>query len=103
MTRVLIRALKGETDLEPLTPGFQDEGGRGPLRAYYDAQVAGGGWPGLPPTDYASIIARLNKVGVGGLDNKLSDAENERLFVTRDPIEMVALVLQGLRRQLTAP
>ncbi len=102
MTRVLIRALKGETGLKQLTPEFQDEGGRGPLRAYYDAQAAEGALPGMLPTDYASVVARLNNVGVGGLDNGLSDAENERLFFTRDPIEMVALVLQGLRKRLTA-
>lgn len=35
--------------------------------------------------------------GVAGLKNGLSDQDNRRLFVTRSPLEQVALVLRGLR------
>ena len=39
----------------------------------------------------------VNNMGV--LNNGLSDDENERLFVTTNVTEIIALVLKGLRSQ----
>jgi hypothetical protein len=44
------------------------------------------------------VAAKLRKFGVDGLCNGLDIRENERLFITEDVPEMVALVLRGLHR-----
>ena len=40
----------------------------------------------------------LREAAIQGLNNGLSEAENERLFVTDDVDEVVALLLRGLRQ-----
>jgi hypothetical protein len=104
MTRVLIRALRGESPDE-LTQGFQDEDGkRTLLREYYMLQAGTKGYEDVPPIDLAERLGRLHKLGKQGwervLNNGLSDGENERLFATRDLTEMIALILKGLRAKL---
>lgn len=94
MARVLIRALQGETPAE-LTQAFQDDDGRRTAaREYYEARVG--------PVDLPGRVAALQRLGVDGLRNGLGREENERLFVTRDPTEMIALVLTGLRVSLAS-
>jgi hypothetical protein len=104
MTRVLIRALRGESP-EELTQDFQDEDGkRTLLREYYMLRAGQKGYEGVPPIDLAQRLGRLQALGKQGwqrvLNNGLSDEENERLFGTRDLTEMIALVLKGLRAKL---
>jgi hypothetical protein len=98
MTGVIIRALRGERP-EELSQAFQDGAGgeRKVIREYHDQQVATGRYPGLAKIDFPSIVARLNGLGLDSLKNNgLSPEENERLMATRDPVEMVSLVLYGL-------
>jgi hypothetical protein len=52
--------------------------------------------PGAERVDYASFTAELEHIGIAGLKNGLTPQENERLFVTTQLPEMVALVLRGL-------
>lgn len=100
MTRVLIEALQGKWPAA-LTQAFQDDGGkRRPLREYYEARVGTPGYEKVQPIDLPGRLAKLQAMGVRGLDNGLTDEENERLFVTRDFTEMIALVLKGLRAKL---
>ena len=46
---------------------------------------------------FEEVAAFFEQRGVAGLKNGLSEEENRRLFVTRSPLEQVALVLRGLR------
>jgi SLOG cluster2 len=52
--------------------------------------------PGAERIDYASFTAELERIGVAGLNNGLTPQENERLFLTTQLPEMIALVLRGL-------
>lgn len=51
--------------------------------------------------DYQEIVKRLNKQGVAhedyGLNNGLSRFENERLFHSKNDIEILSLILKGLK------
>ena len=88
--RVLAEALQGKRPIE-LTLDFQKQD---PAYAgfldYYNEQE--------PPIDYEAITDFFNQAGPGGLRNGLSDEENQRLFITRDVLEMATLVLRGLNR-----
>jgi hypothetical protein len=113
MTAVLVRALQGERP-EELTTVFQDESGKRKTvresinealaeRSFVDGgekSLAGSVDDGHPimatPTDFDALVARLNDGGVGALRNGLDEEQNQRLFVTRDPVEAIALVLRGL-------
>lgn len=98
MTRVIIRALLGESPAE-LTHAFQEDGGkRAALMAYYQAQVLSGDWPDLEPLDYPGLVKRLNMMGISSLNNGLTTDENTRLFWSRDLLEIISLVLLGLNR-----
>ncbi len=89
-TQLLIDVLRGQPAPAVFTAEFQDEEGkRAPLREYYERLAGSVDWP--------RRIERIRKLGVRGLDNGLTVAENERLFVTRNLPEMMALVLKGLR------
>ena len=89
-TRLLIDVLRGAPDPVELSAEFQDEGGkRAPLRAYYESRAGAVDWPGR--------LQRVRKLGVAGLKNGLTRADNERLFETRNLAEMIALVLKGLK------
>jgi SLOG cluster2 len=50
--------------------------------------------------DYAVIVQKFYEKGVSGLSavNGLSDWENQRLFCTPHPQEMIFLILRGLKR-----
>jgi hypothetical protein len=92
-TQLLIDVLRGNPTPAPFSAAFQDDGGkRAPLREYYEKREGSIDWRGR--------IERIQKLGVRGLDNGLTEAENERLFVTRNLTEMMALVLKGLRIRL---
>ncbi|WP_437854500.1 hypothetical protein [Sorangium sp. So ce363] len=100
MARALIEALHDKNPAA-LTQAFQDENGtRALLREYYTSRAGTAGFEDVPPIDLPGRVGRLNALGVRGLDNGLTDEENERLFVTRDTTEMIALVLKGLRTKL---
>lgn len=103
MTGVLLRAMRGERP-EELTATFQDEGGRGPIRVYHDAQVETGAWAriGLEKADYDGLVTRIRASRDRARDNGLSAEENDRLAVSRDPIEITSLLLRGLRNKLGA-
>lgn len=102
MARVLIDGLHGK-DPAVLGQVFQDENGkRAPIREYFEARAGTPGFEGVAPIDWPGRLARLKKLGVAGLDNGLTEEENERLFVTRDLTEMIALVLGGLRTKLAS-
>ena len=47
--------------------------------------------------NFKALDIFVNNMGV--LNNGLSDDENERLFVTTNVTEIIALVLKGLRSQ----
>jgi hypothetical protein len=98
MTRVIIQAMLGERPVA-LTRAFQEGSGtRVALMGYYERQLATGGWPRLPDLDYDAIVDKLRAIGPDGLCNGLARDENERLFWSRDLVEISALVLTGLRR-----
>lgn len=102
MTRVIIRALRGE-EPEELTEAFQDAGGRQVFREFYDAEIVGRVLPEETKVDYRLVVERLRAIGVTGLrNNGLKDEENERLFEATDPVEIVGLVLEGLGRGAAA-
>jgi hypothetical protein len=99
-TGAIIRALKGETPAE-FTTAFQDEGGRRTaLREYYEARVGQPGFEHVRPLDWPGWLKQLHALGVSGLDNGLTEDENERLFVSRDLTEVIALIVKGLRSKL---
>ena len=50
------------------------------------------------PIDYAALTGEFEKAGMAGLNNGLTDEENERLFTTTRLPAMIALVLRGLSR-----
>lgn len=103
MTRVIGRALLGESPPE-LTRAFQEDGGeRTALMDYFDHEVASGAWAGLEPLDFDALVRRLNGMGIASLANGLTDAENLRLFWSKDILEITSLVLTGLRRCFGAP
>jgi hypothetical protein len=88
-TQQIIRALKGEAALA-LTKAFQEQDSQyAELIAYY-------GKKGLEPIDYPRVCEYLAKKGVAGLNNGLSDADNEILFNTPFTTQMIYLVLKGL-------
>jgi hypothetical protein len=48
--------------------------------------------------DYSKLTDFFNAKGIAGLNNHLSEDENQRLFVTPHVAEMIALTLKGLVR-----
>ena len=50
--------------------------------------------------DYAEVVSFLNRTGVAGLNNGLSQEENEVLFSSINVLEIVGLVLKGLSRNI---
>jgi hypothetical protein len=89
-TSAVIRALGGETPAE-LTSELQFASD--PYRelvAYCNSRS------GEPPIDYQAVCREFGESGVAGLHNGLTAAENERLFVTGDPDELIDLLLKGL-------
>jgi hypothetical protein len=86
--QLLIDLLHGKTPAE-FSESFQDaDGQRKPVREYYEQHSGAIDWGGR--------LERIRQVGVAGLANGLSFAENERLFTTRSDTEILALILKGL-------
>lgn len=101
-TRVIIRALKGESPVE-FTMAFQDDSGkRTALREYYEARVGEPGFESVRPIAWTEWLKEIHQLGVRGLDNGLTRDENERLFVSRDLTEVIALISKGLRSKLSS-
>lgn len=90
-TREVVRALKGE-NAPTLSQSFQEQSASyAALADYYRKN-------GPEPIDYAKICAFLSKKGVAGLQNGLSDSDNEVLFSTPYITEIIYLVLKGLSK-----
>lgn len=96
--RSIIEALKGNSP-DAFTEGFQS---RDPLFAAlvhrYHTDAAAGK---TSPIDYAGELQFLQSQGVAGLDNGLTDDENEVLFTSKNLPEIVHLLLKGLTKRLT--
>jgi len=52
----------------------------------------------LEPIDYERVVREFNAVGIKGLNNGLTDEENNILFRTQNREQAVVLVLRGLSR-----
>ncbi len=97
-TRLLIRTLLGDDPIE-LSDAFQRDGGRrSPIFAAWNAVAARR--PELRRVDFTALVSDLHDLGVGCLDNGLTEEENGRLFWSGDPFEITALILTGLERRL---
>ncbi len=94
----VIQALCGETP-KMLTHDFQSEtpAAREAI-AIYNAQLRSDDGQ----IDYPALVSEFQRIGIDGLNNGLSEAENRRLISSAHLPEMVALVLRGLSR-LGAP
>ena len=86
--RLVAEALRGELPQE-LTSDFQRE---------HTPDYDGLGPAGNASAVLASVVERLQRAGLPGLQNGLEDDENARLMDTDDADEVVALVLRGVRR-----
>jgi hypothetical protein len=92
-TRVIIDAIQGRQPSE-LTEKYQTEGTE---QAGYKQFLAD-----QKPrahaiqVNYPTMVERLNAVGISGLNNGLSEQENEELFTTPHVLVIVTLVLKGL-------
>ncbi len=96
-TRAVVDALKGNSP-EAFTEAFQSAN---PLFAgmatRYRTDAADGKTSQI---DYAAELRFLQSTGVGGLNNGLTDGENEILFVSKNLPEVVYLLLKGLSQRL---
>lgn len=63
----------------------------------YDELLRAAGERGIAP-DFAAVVRLLASVGMAGLRNGLTEADNRRLAVTDDAEEVTALVLRGLHQ-----
>lgn len=52
------------------------------------------------PIDYTAIFNEISSCGISGLNNGLSEDENQILFHSTNVLEIVALVLKGLNNKL---
>ena len=98
-TRLIVDTVKGGTP-EAFTEAFQqrqDPLYEGLAARYQDASSQGR----TTAIDYAGELEYLRQRGVGGLNNGLSEAENEVLFVSRSLPEIVYLLLKGLTQRFT--
>jgi hypothetical protein len=90
----VIEALRGQKPVE-LTMDYQAaETLPAAAIALYNSQVPLGG----ESIDYKALTAEFENFGIAGLNNGLNAEENERLFMTTNLPEMIALVLRGLRQ-----
>jgi hypothetical protein len=89
--RLVIDLLRG-VDREEATWAFQKEAPySGEMRHLYEER-------GLVWIDYPEILKLLREMGAAGLNPLLAPAENERLFDSADPLEIVELILLGLSK-----
>jgi hypothetical protein len=92
-TRSIVQALKGDTP-EAFTDAFQATDPLfAQLTARYQADAAGSKGN---PMDYASELTYMRSVGLAGLNNGLSQEENDILSNSRNLPEIVYLILKGL-------
>lgn len=94
-SREIIHALQGQRP-KKLQLAYQSEGEDFSDYGQFVDYVAN--LPTPDKIDYQAILDQLNRAGVGGLNNGLSEQENKRLFVTPHVSEIVSLVLKGLSR-----
>jgi hypothetical protein len=90
----IIEALRGN---EPaaLTLDYQAvDSVAGAAIQLYNSQLP----PGGESIDYKALTAEFERFGIAGLNNGLNAAENERLWITMNLPEMIALTLRGLSR-----
>jgi hypothetical protein len=96
-TRSIVDALKGRVP-EPFTEAFQIQD---PLyKSLAERYGKDAAATKTTAIDYAGELQFLQGKGVGGLDNGLSDDENEILFSSRNLPEIIYLLLKGLTRRL---
>jgi hypothetical protein len=96
-TRSIVDALKGKTP-EAFTEAFQAQE---PLyKAIAERYRADAADKKTTPIDYAGELQFLQAKGVAGLNNGLSEDENEILFTSRNLPEIVYLLLKGLTQRL---
>lgn len=96
--RPIIDALKGYSP-DAFTESFQSKDPLfGALKDRYRAEAAAGK---TEPIDYVGEVQFLHSHGVRGLDNGLTDAENEILFTSKNLPEVVHLLLKGLTKRLS--
>jgi hypothetical protein len=97
-TRAIVDTMKGGY-VEVFTEAFQS---REPLfAALADRYRAGGGDSEISPIDYDGELKFLQSTGVSGLNNGLTDGENETLFSSKNLPEIAYLLLKGLGQRLT--
>ena len=94
--RLVVDLLRGK-DREEATWAYQK---RAPysseMRQLYEDR-------GLPWVDYPEIVRLLREKGASGLNPLLESADNERLFDSVDPLEIVELILLGLSKLKAQP
>lgn len=89
-TQTIIDAIEGKHPRE-LTAEYQAESeGYAEFLNYVKQR------PGAVGIDYTTMVDELEKAGISGLNNGLSESENRQLFVTPHIPLMVSLVLKGL-------
>lgn len=92
-TAAIIEAIKGSKP-ETLTQSFQEKNVKYKnLVNYYQSQND----PNIQFTDYDTVVRYLNEQGIKGLNNGLTEAENEVLFSGVDTTHIVSLMLKGLK------
>lgn len=92
-TRSIVQALKGDTPAA-FTEAFQStEPLFAAMSARYQADAAAGK---ASPLDYAGELKYLQSLGLAGLNNGLSEVENDILSNSRNLPEIVYLMLKGL-------
>ena len=93
VAKSIIHCLKGETPDE-LTEEYQLSNLEyKEFYHYYNDQAKKEGFETI---DYSKIVKFLKSIGISGLNNGLSNEENEVLFKTSNVIEAVTLVSKGL-------
>jgi hypothetical protein len=92
--RSIVETLKGGSPYA-FTEGFQSADPLfGRMAARYHADAA----KGVSPIDYAGEVRYLNSMGLGGLNNGLTDVENEIIATSKNLPEIVYLLLKGLSK-----
>jgi SLOG cluster2/TIR domain len=93
--RAVGEALMGESP-EVLTQAYQTAQSKdyGDLLEFYNQQATQSGF--LPSIDYTRLVTTLEERGFQGLNNGLTELENQNLFNTENLEEMVYLILKGL-------
>ena len=97
--KVMIEALQGRIP-ETLSTAYQRQDGRYAAMMDFYNEAAAKAEATFEPINYDLLNAELERAGLAGLNNGLSEAENRKLFETMDSEEAVNLVLDGMRRRI---